>query len=96
MAEWMTDVDQGAGALLARVIVNRVWQHHFEEGLSRTITDFGVRSEAPSHPELLDWLSKDFVDNEWKLKRLHKQILLSAVYQQNTSFDADRAVVDPD
>jgi cytochrome c553 len=96
LAQWMTDVDQGAGALLARVMVNRVWQHHFGEGLSRTTTDFGVRSEAPSHPELLDWLSKDFVDNGWKLKRLHKQILLSAVYQQSTSFDADRAVVDPD
>lgn len=96
LAQWMTDVDQGAGALLARVIVNRVWQHHFGEGLSRTTTDFGVRSEAPSHPELLDWLSRDFVDGGWRLKRLHKQILLSSVYQQSTSFDADRAIIDPE
>lgn len=96
LAEWMTDVDQGAGALLARVMVNRVWQHHFGEGLSRTTTDFGVRSEAPSHPELLDWLSKDFVEGGWRLKRLHKQILMSAVYRQSTSFDTNRAVVDPE
>jgi hypothetical protein len=96
LAEWMTDVDQGAGALLARVMVNRVWLHHFGEGLSRTTTDFGVRAEAPSHSELLDWLSKDFVDGGWRLKRLHKQILMSAVYRQGTSFDADGAAVDPD
>ncbi len=96
LAEWMTDADQGAGALLARVFVNRVWQHHFGEGLSRTGNDFGVRAERPSHPELLNWLAHDFVAGGWRLKRLHKLILMSSVYQQDTSFDAARAKIDPD
>jgi hypothetical protein len=61
-----------------------VWQHHFGEGLVRTVSDFGVRSEAPSHPELLEWLANDFVANGWKLKRMHKMILMSAVYRQVT------------
>jgi hypothetical protein len=84
LADWVTDVEHGAGALAARVIVNRVWQHHFGEGLARTVSDFGVRSEEPTHPELLEWLANDFVSNGWKLKRLHKLILTSAVYQQGT------------
>jgi hypothetical protein len=63
-------------------MVNRVWQHHFGEGLVRTVSDFGVRSDPPSHPELLDWLTHDFVTHGWRLKRLHKLILMSAVYQQ--------------
>ncbi|MCB1625712.1 MAG: DUF1553 domain-containing protein, partial [Pseudomonadales bacterium] len=96
LAEWMTDADQGAGRLLARVFVNRVWQHHFGEGLSRTVNDFGVRADRPSHPELLDWLAHDFVAGDWRLKRLHKQILMSSVYQQDTAFDAARAKIDPD
>lgn len=96
LADWMTDADQGAGALLARVFVNRVWQHHFGEGLSRTVNDFGVRAERPSHPELLDWLAHDFVAAGWRLKRLHKLILMSSVYQQDTSFDTARETIDPD
>jgi hypothetical protein len=55
LAEWLTDVDSGAGSLLARVIVNRLWQQHFGEGIVRTAGDFGLRSEAPTHPELLEW-----------------------------------------
>ena len=82
MAEWMTDTEHGAGALLARVIVNRIWQHHFGHGIVRTPGDFGVRSEAPSHPELLEWLTYDFVQHGWQIKRLHRLILQSAVYQQ--------------
>lgn len=96
LAEWMTDVDQGAGALLARVFINRVWQHHFGEGLSRTVNDFGVRAENPSHPELLDWLAQDFITHGWRLKRLQKLILMSAVYQQDTTFDTSRASIDPE
>ncbi len=84
MADWMTDVAHGAGALLARVIVNRVWQHHFGHGIVRTPGDFGVRSEAPSHPELLEWLAHDFVQHGWQIKRLHRLILQSAVYQQSS------------
>lgn len=84
MAEWMTDTKHGAGALLARVIVNRIWQHHFGHGIVRTPGDFGVRSEAPSHPELLEWLTHDFVRHGWQIKRLHRLILQSAVYQQSS------------
>ncbi len=95
LAEWMTDVEQGAGALVARVIVNRVWQHHFGSGLVRTVGDFGVRSEAPSHPELLEWLAHDLVQHGWKLKRLHRLILTSAAYQQASAGIAPVAA-DPD
>lgn len=84
MAQWMTDTEHGAGALLARVIVNRIWQHHFGHGIVRTSGDFGVRSEAPSHPELLEWLTHDFVQHGWQFKRLHRLILQSAVYQQSS------------
>ena len=85
LAEWMTDVDHGAGALLARVIVNRVWQHHFGQGLVRTVSDFGARSDPPTHPELLEWLARDFVQNGWRIKRLQRLIVLSAVYRQASS-----------
>jgi hypothetical protein len=96
LAEWITDLEHGAGPLLARVIVNRVWQHHFGEGLVRTVSDFGVRGEAPTHPELLEWLAQDFVQSGWTLKRLHRMIIASAVYQQGTEFDAGKAQVDPE
>jgi hypothetical protein len=96
LAEWITDVDHGAGALLARVIVNRVWQHHFGEGLVRTVSDFGVRGERPTHPELLEWLAHEFVAGGWRLKPLHRTILNSAVYRQATTFDAARHEIDPD
>jgi hypothetical protein len=96
LADWMTDAEQGAGALLSRVMVNRVWQHHFGEGLVRTVGDFGVRGERPSHPELLEWLAHEFVEGGWRLKRLQRLILTSAAYMQDTTFDADRAAKDPD
>jgi hypothetical protein len=85
LADWMTDVEHGAGALLARVFVNRLWQHHFGQGLVRTVGDFGARSEPPTHPELLEWLAWDFAQNGWHIKRLHTMIVLSAVYQQVSS-----------
>jgi hypothetical protein len=94
-AEWMTDVEQGAGALLSRVIVNRVWQHHFGKALVSSVGDFGVRSEFPSHPELLEWLAQDLVQHGWKLKRLHRLILTSAIYQQS-SVGVRPPAVDPE
>lgn len=95
LADWLTDVHQGAGALVARVMVNRAWQHHFGEGLVRTVSDFGVRGEPPTHPELMEWLAQDFVAGDWRLKRLHRQIMTSAAYMQSTAFDAERATIDP-
>ena len=96
LAAWLTDVQDGAGALAARVIVNRVWQHHFGQGLVRTVSDFGVRSQPPTHPELLEWLAHDLVSHGWQLRRLQRMILNSAVYQQASTFDAQKAVVDPE
>ncbi len=96
LAEWMTDLRHGSGALVARVIVNRVWQHHFGQGLVRTVNDFGARSDPPTHPELLEWLTSEFVRSGWKLKPLHRLIMTSSTYLQDTGFDAAKAKVDPD
>lgn len=82
LADWITDTKRGGGALLARVIVNRVWHHHFGEGLVRTTSDFGVRGDKPSHPQLLEYLTNEFVKDGWKIKSLHRKILTSAVWQQ--------------
>lgn len=94
LASWMTDTEYGAGHLLARVIVNRVWQHHFGDGLVPTENDFGRQGTPPIHAELLDWLASDLIAHGWKLKRLHKQILLTSAYRQASTFDAAKAKVD--
>jgi hypothetical protein len=96
LAEWMTDIDHGAGALVARVIVNRVWQHQFGEGLVRTVSDFGARCDPPTHPELLEWLAHEFVRSGWKLKSLRRLIMTSAVYLQDSAFAPVAAALDPD
>ena len=70
--------------LTARVFVNRVWMHHFGVGLVKTPSDFGLRSDPPSHPELLDWLAAKFIQSGWSVKWLHRQILLSATWQQSS------------
>lgn len=70
--------------LTARVFVNRIWLHHFGAGLVRTPSDFGVRADAPTHPELLDWLASYFMENGWSIKKLHRLLMLSAVYQQTS------------
>ena len=67
--------------LTARVMVNRVWQHHFGTGLVKTPSDWGLRAETPSHPELLDWLTRQFIDSGWSLKALHRLIVSSATYR---------------
>lgn len=81
LAEWLTDPRH---PLTARVIVNRIWMHHFGVGIVETADNFGRNGSAPSHPELLDWLAVDFVENGWKAKRLHKMIMLSGVYRQSS------------
>ncbi|HYV25987.1 MAG TPA: PSD1 and planctomycete cytochrome C domain-containing protein, partial [Candidatus Eisenbacteria bacterium] len=96
LANWITDADRGAGQLLARVIVNRLWQHHLGRGLVSTPSDFGSQGERPTHPELLDWLASELIQNGWRLKSLHKQIMTSAVYMQACQTDEARAKVDPE
>jgi hypothetical protein len=96
LAAWITDPEKGAGHLLARVIVNRVWQHHFGRGIVATPNDFGFQGERPTHPELLDWLAADLIRHGWSLKRLHKNLMMSAVYQQATTFDDADAAKDPE
>ncbi|MBM3875698.1 MAG: DUF1553 domain-containing protein [Verrucomicrobia bacterium] len=81
--------------LTARVMVNRVWLHHFGEGIVTTPDDFGTMSSPPSHPELLDWLASYFMDNGWSLKKLHKVILLSSTWQQGVENNPRFAQVDP-
>lgn len=81
LAAW---VASPSNPLTARVIVNRIWQGHFGEGLVRTPNNLGLLSEPPSHPELLDWLATRFVKNGWSLKNLHRRIVLSATYRQES------------
>jgi hypothetical protein len=82
--------------LTARVMVNRVWLGHFGHGLVRTPSDFGVRSDPPTHPELLDWLAARFVKDGWSVKKLHKRIMLSATYQQSSATSAESYKTDPE
>ena len=96
LAAWLTDVDRGAGRLVARVIVNRLWQHHFGEGHVRTPGDFGAQGERPTHPELLDWLAAELIRGGWRLKPLHRLMVTSAAYMQSTAFDPAKAAIDPE
>ncbi len=80
--EFAKDIIDPENPLTARVIVNRVWTHHFGQGLVSTPSDFGTRAETPSHPELLDWLTTWFIEEGWSLKKLHHLILTSSTYQQ--------------
>lgn len=79
LAQWLTRSDH---PLTSRVIANRLWQHHFGNGLSRSPSDFGLVGEEPSHPELLDWLAIELMQHDWRLKHLHRLILTSATYRQ--------------
>jgi hypothetical protein len=114
LANWITDTQQGPGHLLARVIANRIWQHHFHVGIVATPNDFGAMGQRPTHPELLDWLAATLIASPeggrqkaeggelgptngcgWHIKPLHKLIMLSAVYQQGSAFDAAKSKLDP-
>jgi mono/diheme cytochrome c family protein len=82
--------------LTARVLVNRVWLHHFGNGLVRTPSNFGLRGEPPTHPELLDWLASTFVADGWSLKKLHRLMLLSQTYRQSDDNDSRYDQLDPE
>lgn len=81
LAKWLTRDDH---PLTARVIVNRVWQYHFGRGLAENPSDLGLLGGAPSHPQLLDWLTAKFIEEGWSLKKLHRRIVTSAAYQQSS------------
>jgi hypothetical protein len=93
LANWIASADN---PLTARVAVNRVWQYHFGQGIVPTSSDFGHLGEAPSHPELLDWLTRWFVDNGWSFKKLHRLIVTSAAYQQASRTSESAVVLEPE
>jgi hypothetical protein len=93
LAKWLTD---RKNPLAARVIVNRLWQHHFGRGLVRTPNDFGTRGERPSHPELLDWLAVELIDSGWSLKHIHRLIVRSNAYRMASDVPAKPQAADPD
>ena len=86
LADWVTDPKN---PLTARVIVNRIWHWHFGQGIVATPDDFGARGEAPTHPELLDYLASRFIESGWSIKKLHRMILLSRAYQAASGNDAE-------
>ncbi len=92
-ARWLTS---GRHPLTARVMVNRIWRGHFGKGLVTTMDNFGLQGAAPTHPRLLDWLAVRFVEEGWSIKAMHRLIMSSATYQRDSSFDVQRAQVDPD
>lgn len=92
LSKWLFDEKN---PLTARVFVNRVWQELFGRGIVQSSADFGMQGDLPSHPKLLDWLAVDFRDNGWDIKRLVKQILMSATYRQSAETDPEKLSLDP-
>ncbi len=92
LARWLVKKDH---PLTSRVVVNRYWQHFFGTGIVKTSEDFGIQGERPSHPELLDWLAVDFVENGWDIKRIHKMLVTSATYQQSSRITPEKHAIDP-
>lgn len=92
-AQWLASPDSPT---TARTIVNRVWQQYFGTGIVATPSDFGVQGERPTHPELLDWLAVEFMENDWSLKQLHKRITESQTYQQSSHLTPEALERDPD
>ncbi len=92
LAKWLTDAKN---PLTARVMVNRIWQNHFGRGIVASASDFGKRGVAPSHPELLDYLARKFVEGGWSIKAMHRLIMTSAAYQRSSNDDVKNAEKDP-
>jgi mono/diheme cytochrome c family protein len=93
LARWLASPDH---PLTARVLVNRIWQWHFGEGLVRTPDNFGDLGQRPTHPVLLDWLARRFVESGWSIKAMHRLIILSSTYQRGTGYDELAARTDPE
>jgi hypothetical protein len=93
LARWLSGEDN---PIVARVIVNRLWQSHYGRGIVATPSDFGVRGEPPSHPELLDWLAAELIQGGWRLKPIHRLMVTSAAYRQASKTDPKLAGQDPD
>jgi hypothetical protein len=92
LADWIASSEN---PLTARVIANRIWQYHFGRGIVRTSSDFGLQGDRPTHPELLDWLASELIAGGWRMKRLHKLIMLSAAYQMSSQADERSLAADP-
>src|SRR5207249_9211325 len=93
LANWLANPQN---PLTPRVMANRIWQYHFGRGIVASSSDFGVMGERPSNPQLLDYLASTFVENGWSIKKMHRLIMLSKVYQESSSFQAEAAAADPD
>ncbi|EMI20003.1 protein containing DUF1549 [Rhodopirellula maiorica SM1] len=93
LAMWLTAADN---PLTARVMVNRIWQHHFSVGLVQTPSDFGIRGSPPTHPELLDWLASRFIADGWSIKQMHRRIMLSRTYQLSSRGDDNTVAIQID
>jgi hypothetical protein len=93
LANWLARPEH---PLTARVMVNRIWQHHFGRGLVATPSNFGTHGQKPTHPELLDWLAGEFVTRGWSVKQMHRLMLQSAAYQQTSAVDPSRLSADPE
>jgi hypothetical protein len=92
LANWLASADN---PLTARVMVNRIWQHHFGRGIVPTPNDFGKFGQLPTHPELLDWLAHEFARSGWSMKRMHKLVMLSSTYRMSSKGDAKALRLDP-
>ncbi len=92
LANWIVDPEN---PLTARVMVARIWQHHFGRGLVRSSNDFGFQGTPPTHPELLDWLAAEFVDGDWRMKTMHKKIMMSNTYQMSSESRQESLAADP-
>ena len=96
LANWITDVEVGAGHLLARVIVNRLWLQHMGHSIVATPSDLGTRSGQPSHPQLLDWLASELIRNDWRLKPIHRAIMRTKAYAQGYAENSVAEKHDPE
>ena len=92
LAKWITSP---SNPLTARVLANRVWQYHFGRGIVRSASNFGLIGDPPTHPELLDWLAAELVDGGWRLKSLHRTIMLSRAYRASSAANSEALAVDP-